>query len=610
MKKIQSTSLLIALSSLLIVWCGFEVYYSTGMIGRTKKTPDGYGCVCHNPGVPTDTILVYVTGPEIVSVGSSNVYTLHILGGPSVVGGFNVAVGQGSLQSMDTTTRMENGELTHTEPKIWGDATVSWQFMYIAPSTAGYDTIYSVGNSCNNDLSPIGDEFNYGVDFYINVIDTLKIISQDGEFVGVQRGLTYDVAYDTFKGTTIITPDNGIEYTSMDVGVDIFGNNSTDIFVEMLLPDTLWSQNGTPLTISFPSAGASSGIRIENGELFNPNIKNSFTLNDTGSCKLRLGFVVTIPWTPIRSTDVYQGRITSTVYYNDGNSEITHRFTTVMMMSVVVDAIKLLLIEKDGGVEGTISNVFYSVEYDTSAETRIIYPNINGEIVTGDIGVDIIGDTNSNIIFETDFPTHIIDTNGDSISITFPSQGVASGYWVESNQLFNPNIGNAFSLGGNGTCKLRFGYEFLIPSNATKGDTYIGQILCNGYYSSPNFQLNQMTSAVITIHVRIKDSTLSVTEENLPNKIELLQNFPNPFNPLTNFGFRIANFGLVTLKIYDVLGREVATLDNEVKEAGEHFLQWNASGFPSGVYYYRLMVTPTAGLSGEFILVRKLLFLK
>jgi hypothetical protein len=179
MKKLKLTLLLITFSLLLIIWCGFEVYYSTGMIGRTKKTPDGYGCICHNPGVPTDTILVYITGPETVAVGSSNVYTLHMLGGPSVVGGFNVAAGWGSLQSIDTTTRVEDGELTHTLPKAWGEATVSWQFMYTAPATVGLDTIYSVGNSTNNDLSPIGDEFNYGVDFVVTVVDPLGIVEEN-----------------------------------------------------------------------------------------------------------------------------------------------------------------------------------------------------------------------------------------------------------------------------------------------------------------------------------------------------------------------------------------------------------------------------------------------
>jgi chitinase len=86
-------------------------------------------------------------------------------------------------------------------------------------------------------------------------------------------------------------------------------------------------------------------------------------------------------------------------------------------------------------------------------------------------------------------------------------------------------------------------------------------------------------------------------ERNLP-AFELDQNYPNPFNPTTNFGFRISNFsaqggsasggGFVTLKVFDLLGREVATLVHDTREPGRYTVRWDASGFPSGVYYYRL----------------------
>ncbi|MBI5215658.1 MAG: T9SS type A sorting domain-containing protein [Ignavibacteriae bacterium] len=79
-------------------------------------------------------------------------------------------------------------------------------------------------------------------------------------------------------------------------------------------------------------------------------------------------------------------------------------------------------------------------------------------------------------------------------------------------------------------------------------------------------------------------------EEDVPSGFALYQNYPNPFNPATNFEFRIANFEFVSLKVFNVLGQEVATLVNEMKSPGEHFVTWDASGLPSGVYYYRLTV--------------------
>jgi hypothetical protein len=86
------------------------------------------------------------------------------------------------------------------------------------------------------------------------------------------------------------------------------------------------------------------------------------------------------------------------------------------------------------------------------------------------------------------------------------------------------------------------------------------------------------------------DQPLSVDEQDnvIPAEFVLYANYPNPFNPTTNFGFRIANFGFVSLKIYDVLGDEVATLVNGEKPAGRYTINFNAAGLAAGVYFYQL----------------------
>jgi hypothetical protein len=85
--------------------------------------------------------------------------------------------------------------------------------------------------------------------------------------------------------------------------------------------------------------------------------------------------------------------------------------------------------------------------------------------------------------------------------------------------------------------------------------------------------------------------TISSVEEiggALPRSFELLQNYPNPFNPKTSFEFKVPSSMSVTLKIYDLLGREVATLVNEEVPAGNYRVQWDARDVPSGTYFYRL----------------------
>ena len=88
-----------------------------------------------------------------------------------------------------------------------------------------------------------------------------------------------------------------------------------------------------------------------------------------------------------------------------------------------------------------------------------------------------------------------------------------------------------------------------------------------------------------------------------PAEFALEQNYPNPFNPTTHLNFVLGTRRPVSIRVYDVLGRNVATLANEVMEAGMHMVQWNAAGMPSGVYYCVMD-------AGSFHSTQKMLLLK
>jgi formylglycine-generating enzyme required for sulfatase activity len=79
--------------------------------------------------------------------------------------------------------------------------------------------------------------------------------------------------------------------------------------------------------------------------------------------------------------------------------------------------------------------------------------------------------------------------------------------------------------------------------------------------------------------------------ETIPTQFRLCQNYPNPFNPTTTIEFRVSSFGFVSLKIFDVLGRDVATLVNEARTPGVYTVRWDASSLPSGVYFYRIQAS-------------------
>ena len=99
------------------------------------------------------------------------------------------------------------------------------------------------------------------------------------------------------------------------------------------------------------------------------------------------------------------------------------------------------------------------------------------------------------------------------------------------------------------------------------------------------------------------DVVSSVDEEILPENFWIEQNYPNPFNPGTKIRYSLPQDGPVTLKIFNVLGKEVQTLLNEVQTEGEHLVEFSGSALSSGIYFYKL---EAAGL----IEVKKMILMK
>jgi hypothetical protein len=81
---------------------------------------------------------------------------------------------------------------------------------------------------------------------------------------------------------------------------------------------------------------------------------------------------------------------------------------------------------------------------------------------------------------------------------------------------------------------------------------------------------------------------ISSNNQHIPDKFVLNQNYPNPFNPATKINFSVSGYSFVKLKVFDILGREVAVLVNENLSAGNYNVVWNAGKFATGVYFYEL----------------------
>ncbi len=113
----------------------------------------------------------------------------------------------------------------------------------------------------------------------------------------------------------------------------------------------------------------------------------------------------------------------------------------------------------------------------------------------------------------------------------------------------------------------------------------------------PNFNGNYIS------FIELQPTAVKNQPIQTPGEFHLEQNYPNPFNPSTTISFNIPSRSFVLLKIFDLIGRDVATIVSEELSAGNHTKRWDATGMPSGVYFYRLE-------AGKFTETKKLVLLR
>ncbi|MBS1518846.1 MAG: T9SS type A sorting domain-containing protein [Bacteroidetes bacterium] len=179
--------------------------------------------------------------------------------------------------------------------------------------------------------------------------------------------------------------------------------------------------------------------------------------------------------------------------------------------------------------------------------------------------------------------TSAVSGNNVTLSWTTASETNNSGFDIERSTVSGAwsKVGN---VNGNGTSTTSHDYTFSDRNLASGNYSYrLKQIDFNG-----NFEYFNLTNEV---------------NIGIPNRFELSQNYPNPFNPSTKINYNLPVDGDVSIKIFDISGKEVMTLVNEVKTAGYYSVSFNASSLSSGIYFYTLN-------AGDFSSTKKMTLIK
>jgi hypothetical protein len=133
-------------------------------------------------------------------------------------------------------------------------------------------------------------------------------------------------------------------------------------------------------------------------------------------------------------------------------------------------------------------------------------------------------------------------------------------------------------------------FEYTDVDALLNGDSYYAYYYVKAYRTSPSPNYSDASNYVNTVADFEFNKGKTASIEHFEYKFSLGENFPNPFNLNTFINYSIKDAGIVKIKLFDILGSEVAELVNEIKDAGNHSVEFNASNLPSGIYIYTLQV--------------------
>ncbi len=192
------------------------------------------------------------------------------------------------------------------------------------------------------------------------------------------------------------------------------------------------------------------------------------------------------------------------------------------------------------------------------------------------------------------FKIHKTTNGGDNWNacIFCGVDAVYSFFFTNNSKGWGAGLGGVYNTINAGT---NWTFQSSNHKNVRYNSIYFTDSLTGWVVGDSGIILKTTTGGVIT--------GFSNTSSEIPDRYYLSQNYPNPFNPVTNLEFGISNLGFVSLKIYDVSGKEIKTLVNEIKQPGMYKVEFDGSSLASGIYFYTIE-------AGSFKQTKRMLLLK
>ncbi len=436
----------------------------------------------------------------------------------------------------------------------------------------------------------------------------------DGIRLSTDDGITWIQTNNTTLNSEGIwsLSNNGSDIIAGTVGSGIY--RSTDSGLN-------WSQIGLPVL--------GTGCLTKSGSNIIAGTSNGVYLSSNEGIDWRQGGLSGLGITSINSngTKIFAGSSGGGIYYSSDNATTWTKINN----GIPTDASIRSIISKDSLIfAGTLYyGLYYSKDNGiTWSQVKIssMVPYNNALALT----MNTAGGDTLQIFVGNSIGVYLFDYTSDScilVDTSLTYQGIHS-LTYSSNNIFAGTINGVFLSTNNGGSWTQIDTNKENQSFYTfnvKGKNILAEAGNNGVLLSTDNGINWIETGlndIPTYSLIIDNGNLlagsygiwkrplseiitDITDKhnNIPQNIELEQNYPNPFNPSTTIQYQIPKSGLVTIKVYDVLGREVKNLLNQNQSEGSHEINFNASNLSSGIYFYQLK-------AGNFISTKKMLLLK